>query len=154
VVERQKRGAAHVHVVYRGPYIPQQWLSRVAVECGFGRIADIRRSNPQLMRYLAKYLTKELSDPTAAPPRYFRRVRWSRGWCVWEKRGRTVPYQDWWIVDAPPALAAIDARRQGYVVEEVGSDGNSPRFNRHWSIRWMKSLTGYRPFSPLSPDGA
>ena len=152
VVERQKRGAAHVHVVFRGPYIPQQWLSRVAAECGFGRIADIRRSNPQLMRYLAKYLTKELSDPTAAPPRYFRRVRWSRGWCVWEKRGRSAQYPDWWIVDAPAALAAIDARRQGFVVEEVGGGGGSPGFNRHWAIRWMKGLAGYRPFSPLSPD--
>lgn len=118
VVERQKRGAAHVHVVYRGPFIPQQWLSRVAAECGFGRVADIRRSNPKLMRYLAKYLTKELSDPKAGPPRYFRRVRWSRGWCVWEKRSRAVPYNDWWILDTrqptrpPKPLAAASRSRR------------------------------------------
>ncbi len=154
VVERQKRGAAHVHVVYRGPYIPQQWLSRVAAECGFGRIADIRRSNPQLLRYLAKYLTKELSDPTAAPPRYFRRVRWSRGWCVWEKRGRTVPYGDWWILDAPPAVAAMAAARRGFKVEEVVADGLRVRFNPHWAVRWMRDLAGYRPLSPLAPDAA
>src|SRR4051794_25950141 len=42
VVERQKRGAAHVHMVYRGPYIVQAWLSRAARESGFGKIADIR----------------------------------------------------------------------------------------------------------------
>jgi hypothetical protein len=71
---------------------------------------------------------------------------------VWEKRGRSAQYPDWWIVDAPAALAAIDARRQGFVVEEVGGGGGSPGFNRHWAIRWMKGLAGYRPFSPLSPD--
>ncbi len=62
VVEPQKRGAAHVHVVYRGPFIPQAWLSRAAAECGFGRIADIRRSHRQLTSYLAKYLTKQLAS--------------------------------------------------------------------------------------------
>ena len=43
VVEAQKRGAAHLHVVYRGRYIPQPWLSRAAAASGFGPIADIRR---------------------------------------------------------------------------------------------------------------
>jgi hypothetical protein len=149
VVERQKRGAAHVHVVYRGPFIPQQWLSRVAAECGFGKIADIRRSNPALMRYLAKYLTKELSDPTAAPPRYFRRVRWSRGWCVWEKRGRQVPWTHWWIADAVPIHAAIDAARRGYKVEELIADNWQARFELRRPIQWLRDLTGYRPFAPL-----
>lgn len=151
VVERQKRGAAHVHVVYRGPFIPQQWLSRVAAECGFGRIADIRRSNPQLMRYLAKYLTKELGDRTAAPPRYFRRVRWSRGWCVWEKR-KPAEYSDWWIVDAMPARAAIEAARRGFDVEVVIGEREGGPINAHWAVRWLRNLVGYRPFSPLSPD--
>lgn len=150
VVERQKRGSAHVHVVYRGPYIPQQWLSRVAAECGFGRIADIRRSNPQLMRYLAKYLTKELSDPTAAPPRYFRRVRWTRGWCVWEKRRREVPWRSWWIADAVPAHAAIDAVRRGFKVEEVVADNWGTHFELRRPVRWLRDLVGYRPDAPLS----
>jgi hypothetical protein len=154
VVERQKRGAAHVHVVYRGPFIPQQWLSRVAAECGFGRVADIRRSNPKLMRYLAKYLTKELSDPSAAPPRYFRRVRWSRGWCVWEKRSRAVPWNDWWILDTPSANAATEAARHGYKVEEVVADEHRNRFERHWAVRWMRDMIGYRPVSPLLPSAA
>ena len=154
VVERQTRGAAHVHVVFRGPYIPQRWLSRVAKECGFGPIADIRRSNPALIRYLAKYLTKELSDPTAAPPRYFRRVRWSRGWCAWEKRGRAVTWSDWWIVDAGSSRTAIDAARRGLIVEEVVADGAEVAVNRHWAVRWLRSLVGYRPACAMSPDAA
>jgi hypothetical protein len=142
VVERQKRGSAHVHVVYRGPFIPQRWLSLVAVECGFGRIADIRRSNPGLMRYLAKYLTKELSDPRAAPPRYFRRVRWSRGWCVWEKRRRDVPWSCWWMADGVPIHAAIDAARRGLAVEEVVTDDWDASFDRDRLLVWARDLAG------------
>ena len=150
VVEPQpRRGAAHIHVVYRGPYIPQQWLSRVAAECGFGKVADIRRSHPALMRYLAKYLTKELSDPTAAPPRYFRRVRWSRGWCSWEKRARKVPWTRWWIADAVPAHAAIDAARRGLTVEEVIADDPGASYCLRRPIQWLRDLVGYRPFGPL-----
>lgn len=154
VVEAQKRGAAHIHVVYRGPFISQRWLSRIAAECGFGKIADIRRSNPGLLRYLGKYLTKELSDPAAAPPRYFRRVRWSRGWCVWEKRRRAVLREHWWIADAVPLHAAIDAARRGLTVEEVIADDWSARFDLRFPVRWLRSLAGYRPDAPLSQDAA
>jgi hypothetical protein len=154
VVEAQKRGAAHIHVIYRGSFIPQQWLSRVAAECGFGRIADIRRSNPRLMAYISKYLTKELSDPTAAPPRYFRRVRWSRGWCSWEKLRRAVPWTRWWIADAVPAHAAIDAARRGLEVEEVVADDWGACFELRRPVRWLRDLTGYRPHAPLSQDAA
>ena len=83
-------------------------------ECGFGRIADIRRSNPRLVTYLAKYLTKELAaaagDQTArraGPPKYFRRVRWSRGWCTWSRREAS-RWERWWFVDAVPSHSAID----------------------------------------------
>jgi hypothetical protein len=89
VVERQLRGAAHIHIVYRGPYIPQKWLSRNARECSFGKVADIRKAPRNIARYLAKYLTKELADPKAAPPRYFRRVRVSQGWSDWRPGARS-----------------------------------------------------------------
>ena len=150
VVEPQKRGAAHIHVVYRGPFIPQQWLSRVAAECGFGKIADIRRSNPQLMHYLAKYLSKDLTDPAQKPPRYFRRVRWSSQWCVWGKRKREARWTDWWIADAVPIHAAIDAARRGYTVEEVIGDNWQDKFHLARPIQWLRDLTGYRPFGPLN----
>ena len=150
VVEPQKRGAAHVHVVYRGPFIPQQWLSRVAAECGFGKIADIRRSNPALMRYLAKYLSKDLSNPASKPPRYFRRVRWSRDWCVWEKRRREVPWRTWWIADAVPTHAAYDAARRGFELEELVTDNWAAGVERRRPIQWLRDLVGYRPYAPLN----
>jgi len=156
VVELQKRGSPHIHVVYRGPFIPQAWLSRAAAESGFGKIADIRRSNPNLSRYLAKYLAKDLTaagadgaEPVKLPP-YFRRVRWSRNWCVWEKRKRHPRWRDWWIADAVPAHAAIDAARRGLTVREVVADNWAARFELRRPVRWLRSLVGYRPHAPLS----
>lgn len=154
VVEPQKRGAAHIHVVYRGPYIPQPWLSQAAQASGFGRIADIRRSNPRLMSYLAKYLTKELSDPRLAPPKYFRRARWSAGWCVWEPRTRAVPWTDWWIADAVPLHAAISAARRGYQVTEVVTDHWEAPFAPARIVRWSHDLQDLLRGHSTSAPGA
>jgi hypothetical protein len=119
VVERQKRGAAHVHVVYRGPYIPWQWLGRAASESGFGKIVDIRKPAKRIERYLAKYLTKELEDPKSAPPRYFRRVRRSRRWSDWRPPKRQPRWPMWLIARAAPARTAQAARGRGYTVVEL-----------------------------------
>jgi hypothetical protein len=151
VVEPQKRGAAHIHVVYRGPYVPQAWLARTAAECGFGRIADIRRSNPRLVTYLAKYLTKELAaaagDQTArraGPPKYFRRVRWSRGWCTWSRREAS-RWERWWFVDAVPSHAAIDARHRGYKVVELDEGESTSSFHPDRQLHWRRDVP--RPHS-------
>lgn len=160
VVEPQKRGAAHIHVVFRGPFIPQPWLSRAAVASGFGPITDIRRSHKRLTTYLAKYLTKQLAvgesrpdDPAAALaprlPKYFRRVRWSRGWCVWARQrvGRDWPV--WWIADTGQEQAAIDARGRGLsVVELEVADGAPPGLCFGPIVRWVRTLAQYRPFAP------
>jgi hypothetical protein len=154
VVERQKRGAAHIHMVYRGPYIVQVWLSRAARECGFGKIADIRKAPSNIARYLAKYLTKELSDPSAAPPRYFRRVRVSRHWSDWKPPVRERPFSDWWAVDAGVDQAALSAQRRGYLVVEATklpethfSPERVPRWIRPAELR-QPEIT--RPRQPLA----
>ena len=147
VVEPQpRRGAAHFHVVYRGPFIPQAWLSRTAAECGFGRIADIRRANPRLVTYLVKYLTKELAtadrDGAArrgGPPKYFRRVRWSRGWCTWNRREPS-RWKCWWFVDAVPSHAAIDARNRGYQVVELDEGDQTRSFHPGRRLRWLREV--------------
>jgi hypothetical protein len=145
VVEPQKRGAAHIHVVYRGPFIPQRWLSAAAAGSGFGKIADIRRPPRQVATYLAKYLTKELRDPFVAPPRYFRRVRWTKGWSDWKRPDRPKRWEVWWLADAIPPHAEISALRRGFEVVEVVSDDWSRRFDPVWSVQWLRDLRGYRP---------
>ncbi len=143
VVEPQRRGAAHVHVIFRGGYIPQQWLSRAAQASGFGRIADIRLAGRATATYITKALTEELSDPGVAPPAFFRRVRWSRHWGhavqAWQRRLWT----SWHLVTASPRVAAISAAAHGYdVVEVVGPDPPGGAFDR--AVGWYHDLRGYR----------
>lgn len=149
VVEAQKRGAAHLHVVYRGPFIPQQLLSKLAARAGFGKIADIRRPPKEIARYLVKYLAKDLQRPKAGEtpvrlPRYFRRVRWTKGWCVWTKRTPDRRWTDWWITDAPPERTAASARRRGLTVVAIVGNDWPPGLDVR-PVRWLRELGGYRP---------
>lgn len=140
VVEPQRRGAAHIHVVYRGVYIPQAWLSMAAKRARFGPIAHIKLAPRSIATYLAKYLTKELRDPKVAPPRYFRRVRWSKGWCEWTRAERERKWSSWWIADAVPVHAAISAARRGYDVVDVNADDWAAGFHPKRFVRWFRSL--------------
>jgi DNA-binding transcriptional LysR family regulator len=148
VVEPQPgRGAAHIHVIYRGPYIPQRWLSNAAREAGFGPIVDIRRAPKGIASYIAKYLTKDLTAADGGrAPRYFRRVRWSRGWCTWERRTPERVWDRWWIADAVQAHAAIDARGRGFTVIECVVADPHARFHQGRLVRWVRGLRGFRPF--------
>lgn len=143
VVEPQARGAAHVHVVFRGPFIPQRWLSRAAREAGFGSIVDIRRAPRTLATYLTKDLTKAISDPTIAPPRYFRRVRWSHHWSDWARPALARTWSSWYVVDAVPPHAAISAAQRGYTVVEVVG-GVRARFDPGRVVIWLRNLRDLR----------
>lgn len=63
VVEKTKRGFPHLHIAFRGPYIPQDWLSDTWCTLIGASIVDIQkcRSQENVAGYLAKYLSK---DPT------------------------------------------------------------------------------------------
>jgi hypothetical protein len=145
VVEPQKRGHAHLHVLIRGRrFLPQRHLARMAQECGFGRVADIKAGHPQLAGYLAKYLTKTLEMTPANAGKYFRRVRMSRGWVdqpAWAPERR---WERWWILDVPPIVAALDARRHGLRVVHVDADGHEPPTVLGRIVQWLRSLRDYR----------
>jgi hypothetical protein len=84
VVEATKRGMAHFHVLFRGPYLTQPAWSRLAVEAGFGEVLWIEKASAdRLTGYVTKalpaYVTKSLREPDAFP-RHYRRVRFSRAW--------------------------------------------------------------------------
>lgn len=91
VVETQKRGALHLHVVTTGKYIPQAQLSDLGVWAGFGAVTDIRevrRHCAKNKKCLADYVCKELAAyiskdgaSLAAKANVRRRpVRFSRDW--------------------------------------------------------------------------
>jgi len=61
VVEFTKRGLPHLHVLMRGPYVPQWRLSEMWGEIHLSPIVDVRAVRGQVgaARYLAKYLGKD-----------------------------------------------------------------------------------------------
>ena len=148
VSEEQKRGHAHLHVLYRGTYIPQRVLKAMAAASGFGYIADIRDSNRNLARYMTKYLTKELqagrrrNDGTVSQPlpRYFRRVRMSRNWCPPYVPQREHHWLDWRILNGPPAHAALEVQRAGYRLVELVLDRWHLDFRFAERLRWLANL--------------
>jgi len=75
VVEFTKAGLPHYHVIIRGRYIPQSYLSRIWAAIHLSPIVDVRRVRGRVgaASYLAKYLGK---DPYA-------RYSWSWDW-VWK----------------------------------------------------------------------
>jgi len=61
IVEATKRGEPHLHILFRGPFIPQTVLSAMMSELMESPIVDIRRirSQREVIRYVAKYITKQ-----------------------------------------------------------------------------------------------
>lgn len=89
VVELQRRGAPHMHVIATGAFIGQRKLSFWAQQAGFGPIVDIREveDNEAVARYgakMARYMTKESAKALRASrtglATRIRPVRSSRNW--------------------------------------------------------------------------
>lgn len=78
--EFTKSGLIHLHILARGPYIPQKWLSIQWDEIHKARIVDIRlvRDSGSAVRYMMKYLSK---DPVG-------RFGYSWGW-IFRRSGMT-----------------------------------------------------------------
>ncbi len=91
IPEKTKDGKHHLHILYRGRYIPHEFLSRMWDEIHKSRIVDIRvvklkNSKASIANYVAKYMSKESAG----------RYSWSWGW-VW--RGfckHWEIYKKWW----------------------------------------------------------
>jgi hypothetical protein len=133
VVELQHRGSPHMHVLFRGPFVPFLWLAKAASDVGFGTVVDIRRPSSSL----AGYLTKSLGPGTTGDllPRAFRCVRWSRGWSSRIARRIRRAWRGWYVAFADPRRAAASAVEYGYrIVELINGppDYHRSRFPVHW----------------------
>lgn len=106
VWEKTSAGWPHVHVLLRGPYIPQRLLARHWSQLARSPVVDIRavRQDGDAARYLSKYLTKQ----PAVPPGY-RRFRTSQSF--WQGDRPTRPPRD-------PSAPAWSMRRDclAYIV--------------------------------------
>lgn len=81
IFESTQQGWPHLHLLIRGPRIPQRWLSDQWRELAYSPVVDIRlvRGEQHAARYVAKYTSK---DPDA--PKGIRRFRVSNHFCVAE----------------------------------------------------------------------
>lgn len=88
VWESTAAGWPHVHVLFRGPFIPQRCLSTYWNELTASPIVDIRRVNTkgEVARYLSKYLMKQPHVPFG-----HRRFRTSRAFWQANTPGRRNP---------------------------------------------------------------
>lgn len=73
VFERHKSGWPHLHILFRGPYIPQRWISRYMARRIDSPIVDIRaiKSRKRAAAYVAKYISKA-PDQFRGRKRYWR----------------------------------------------------------------------------------
>jgi hypothetical protein len=77
VPEQSKNGKQHLHVLFRGSYIEQAYISHLWQQIHHAKIVDIRqvdrkRGNRKIASYMAKYMSKE----------NIYRYSWNWGW-VW-----------------------------------------------------------------------
>lgn len=162
VVERQQRGHAHLHILYRGGFIWQGWLSQAAARAGFGRVADIRRVGPVAAKYVSKYLAKEMGKPPEgqwppALPKWHRRATWSRGWALefahqrqlWVAGQGLADYR-WFMANARPVMVAMRLQLLGYELDEVDYGDVRPtdqgwELERQEPLRWRRAGDTHQP---------
>lgn len=131
VIERQQRGHAHLHILFRGDFIPQRWLSAAAAKAGFGPVVDIRQVGKQAARYVSKYLAKEMGttpEQQGYPPlpRWHRRASWSSAWAPafqaswqqWLNQHELARFR-WYIANARPTRTAYRLAQLDYELLEV-----------------------------------
>lgn len=60
VLELTKRGEPHLHILWRGGFVPQKWLSAQMKERIAAPVVDVRmvRGEGEVARYVAKYISK------------------------------------------------------------------------------------------------
>lgn len=118
VFEATLRGEPHLHILVRGPYIAQRWLSAQMAELIKSPVVDIRRvvSGRGVASYVAKYIGK-------APHRFGSCKRYWRtaGWIV-EHRPDDGRCGGWSLDDRPLWSVEEDWRAAGATVERTGAD--------------------------------
>lgn len=161
VTERQLRGHAHLHILYRGGFIWKGWIRQAAVEAGFGPVRDIRLVGRAAARYVAKYLAKETVAPQGPGieplPRWHRRASWSRGWAPgfnaareeWLGEQNLARYH-WHLANGRPVLVAMRLQLLGYELDAIDYGDLPPRdqaweLERQEPLRWRQASDTHEP---------
>jgi hypothetical protein len=105
--EPHKNGFPHWHILQKGAYIPQHWLSKQWLKLTGSYIVDVRKchSGKDGIRYAAKYVTKSLIYKRLDPR--FRIATFSRGY-LFKEQTKCLPagWQTWRELTHPLTAAA------------------------------------------------
>jgi len=122
VVEATKRGEPHLHILFRGPFVPQATLSTWMNEIAESPIVDIRRikNAREVVRYVAKYITKKPAQ-FGTSKRYWQSVNYQldkphQGDEEDDVKGK------WFVAMTTLAGLANFMRMNGYTRVEVNDD--------------------------------
>jgi len=136
VVEETRAGEPHLHILFRGPFIAQSYLSNCMAELAESPIVDIRKiRNPlEAVRYVAKYIGKR--------PAQFGTSK--RYWCSRNYEPEysrplesdDIPQGVWTVERRPIDEIVVDWISHGYAMRQyddrtlyailMGSPGRSP----------------------------
>ena len=111
--ELHKSGWPHLHIVQRGSYIPQAWLSNLWDKLGMGKVIDIRRvyHPAKAAHYMTKYVAKSAGG-TADTLQGIRLVSKSNAWVLDQDEAnppKATEGYEWHFVQQPywQVLAAL-----------------------------------------------
>ncbi len=122
IVEATERGEPHLHILYRGPFLPQWQLSKWMADYINAPIVDIRRvdSINAAVKYVAKYITKK-PEQFGTAKRYWK----STGYELSEKPTLPIPPADTgkWLVYRDGLLLLVrEWMSRGLVARRDGED--------------------------------
>lgn len=105
VWELHKTGWPHLHLMQRGSFIPQRWLSSQWSRLKIGKIVDIRKVTNQktTATYMTKYMGKSVADLASL---------WSGV--------RVISKSNGWVI--PEVQAKIQEQREEYVWRMIKAD--------------------------------
>ncbi len=128
VREATKQGWPHLHIIMRGPFVKQRWLSKIWARLTGSFVVHIRKvdANRNAAKYLAKYIGK---DPhrfgttkrywcsrnwfDVVPPRKRRDGTWDSKWHIVRERVGALAqelYLRGWRVDMGGTVSSFEAR--------------------------------------------
>jgi len=122
IVEQTKRGEPHLHILYRGPFLPHRWLSNAMDQLAQSPIVDIRRIRNQreVIRYVAKYVTKAPAHFSGSK-RYWSSQDWEPRFIA-SINADDAAQGDWEVWKHALASLAADFTTRGYAITPIDDD--------------------------------
>jgi len=123
IVEATKAGEPHLHILWRGPFIPQRWLSETMGELLESPIVDIRqiRNQREVIRYVAKYVTKA-PHHFGTSKRYWSTQNWETP-ADTKDDGPSVLGPGWQVVREDMFRVLYEWVHEGYATRRENHDG-------------------------------